>query len=195
MKRVFIVHGWDGYPEEGWFPWLKQELEARGFRVVVPQMPSADEPVIEKWVSHLTHVVGVPDRETYFVGHSIGCQTIMRYLAGLPRDAHVGGVVFVAGFFTLMNIDDANHQAIARPWLETSIDVARVRDVARENITAIFSKTDVWVPFLENEKVFREKLRARIIIEAGGEPSGHFSGSDGVKELPVALDAVLKISQ
>ena len=27
MKRVFIIHGWDGYPEEGWFPWLKEELE------------------------------------------------------------------------------------------------------------------------------------------------------------------------
>ena len=30
-KRVFIVHGWDGYPEEVWFPWLKKELEAKGF--------------------------------------------------------------------------------------------------------------------------------------------------------------------
>ena len=22
-KRAFIIHGWDGYPDEGWFPWLK----------------------------------------------------------------------------------------------------------------------------------------------------------------------------
>ena len=29
MQRVFIIHGWDGYPEEGWFPWLKKELEAK----------------------------------------------------------------------------------------------------------------------------------------------------------------------
>jgi predicted alpha/beta hydrolase family esterase len=26
-ERVFIIHGWEGYPEEGWFPWLKKELE------------------------------------------------------------------------------------------------------------------------------------------------------------------------
>ena len=32
-KRVFIAHGWDGYPEEGWFPWLKKELETKGFEV------------------------------------------------------------------------------------------------------------------------------------------------------------------
>lgn len=30
MKRVIIVHGWDGYPEEGWFPWFKKELEEKG---------------------------------------------------------------------------------------------------------------------------------------------------------------------
>ena len=27
MRRVFIIHGWGGYPEEGWFPWLKKELK------------------------------------------------------------------------------------------------------------------------------------------------------------------------
>jgi esterase/lipase len=36
MKKVFIIHGWDGYPEEGWFPWLKKELEKKGFSVFVP---------------------------------------------------------------------------------------------------------------------------------------------------------------
>ena len=29
MKRAFIIHGWDGYPAEGWFPWLKRELEKK----------------------------------------------------------------------------------------------------------------------------------------------------------------------
>lgn len=43
-KRVFIVHGWDGYPEEGWFPWLERELEARGFEVHVPALPDASTP-------------------------------------------------------------------------------------------------------------------------------------------------------
>lgn len=30
-KRVFIVHGWDGKPSGAWLPWLKKELEAKGF--------------------------------------------------------------------------------------------------------------------------------------------------------------------
>ncbi|PIN68395.1 hydrolase, partial [Candidatus Woesearchaeota archaeon CG11_big_fil_rev_8_21_14_0_20_57_5] len=36
MKTVFIFHGTEGYPEENWFSWLKQELERIGYQVVVP---------------------------------------------------------------------------------------------------------------------------------------------------------------
>src|SRR3989338_169649 len=99
MKRVFIVHGWGGHPEEGWFPWLKKELEAKGFKVFVPQLPDAENPRIQKWVPKLAETVGVPDEETYFVGHSMGCQTIARYLESLPAEIKIGGAIFVAGFF------------------------------------------------------------------------------------------------
>ena len=39
QKRVVIIHGWGGYPDEGWRPWLKHELETKGFLVLVPAMP------------------------------------------------------------------------------------------------------------------------------------------------------------
>ncbi|MEK7531450.1 MAG: alpha/beta hydrolase, partial [Patescibacteria group bacterium] len=87
-----------------WFPWLKTELEKNGFQVHVPAMPESAEPKIEAWVSHLSKIVGDVDKNTYFVGHSIGCQTILRYLETLPADKKVGGATFVAGWFTLMNL-------------------------------------------------------------------------------------------
>ena len=80
MKRAIIVHGWDGFPEEAWFPWLKRELEARGFTVDVPQMPEAATPKIDLWVPALAQAVGAPDVELVLIGHSIGVQTILRYL-------------------------------------------------------------------------------------------------------------------
>ena len=40
MKNVIIIHGTEGYPEENWFPWLKKNLEERGYNVTVPQFPS-----------------------------------------------------------------------------------------------------------------------------------------------------------
>ena len=98
-KRVFIIHGWEGFPEEGWFPWLKKELELRGFEVFVPQMPDADYPRIEKWVAVVSQIVGVVDESVYFIGHSMGCQAIARYLETLPERIKIGGAIFVAGFF------------------------------------------------------------------------------------------------
>lgn len=186
QKRVFIIHGWDGYPEEGWFPWLKTELEKSGFQVQVPTMPKSVEPNIEAWVSYLSKVVGDVDENTYFVGHSIGCQTILRYLESLPTDKKVGGVAFVAGWFTLMNLETDEEKEIARPWLETPIDLGKVKQHTK-NFFAVFSDDDTVVP-QENKKFFEERLGAETTME---HAKGHLSGSDGVKELPLVLDAIL----
>lgn len=190
-KRVIIVHGWDGTPEEGWFPWLKQQLEAQGFEVIVPQLPDADLPRIEKWVPALTAAVRTPDAQTYFVGHSMGCQTIARYLETLPQDVHVGGAVFVAGFFKrLTNLeDDPDVRETAQHWLETPFDLQKVKSHLPKSV-AIFSDNDPFVP-LDNKDDFRDSLGAKIITE---HAQGHFSGpSNGITELPIALNAVLEL--
>src|SRR3989338_4266359 len=120
MKRVFIIHGWGGFPEEGWFPWLKRELEAKGFEVHVPQLPDAGKPRIFNWVPKLAEVVGTPDENTYLVGHSMGCQTIVRYLEKLPENVKIGGAVFVAGYFKgLTGIEnEPGSTEILGPWLK-----------------------------------------------------------------------------
>ncbi len=191
QKRVFIVHGWDGHPLEGWFPWLKKELEAKGFQVFVPQFPDAGSPRIQKWVPALAEVVGVADEATYFVGHSMGCQTIARFLESLPEHAHVGGAVFVAGFFKRLTglEDDPDVQETDRHWLGTPLDLGKVKSHLPKSV-AIFSDDDPWVP-LDNQDDFRDKLGSKIIVEHG---KGHFSGSTGTRELPLVLDTILKIA-
>ena len=192
MKRVFIAHGWDGYPEEGWFPWLKQELETRGFEVHVPQLPEPSTPKIQAWVTALAQAVGTADDQTYFMGHSLGCQTIARYAATLPAGTRLGGAVFVAGFFKRLTGlgDDAEVQAVARQWLETPLDLSMVKARLGKSV-AIFSDNDPFVP-LDNQADFKTQLGAQIIIEHN---LGHFSGSGGITQLPVALNALLQIVQ
>ncbi|MCL5733929.1 MAG: alpha/beta hydrolase [Patescibacteria group bacterium] len=189
MNRVFIIHGWDGHPNEGWFPWLKEELEQKGFEVQVPEMPETDEPKIETWVPYLAQLVGRPDENTYFVGHSIGCQAILRYLEYLPDDKKIGGAIFVAGWFTLESLGTDEEIETAGPWLETPIDFGKIKNHAQK-FTAIFSDNDPYVP-AENQKMFEDNLGAKIIIEHN---KGHFSGSDKITELQSALEAILEIS-
>ncbi len=191
-KRVFIIHGWSGYPEEGWLPWLKRELESKGFKVQVPAMPETDHPKIEVWVPFLTKLVGKVDENTYLVGHSIGCQTIMRYLEGLTKGVKVGGVVFVAGWVRRLDGDlSRQEQLIARPWLETPIDLNEVATHCN-NFVAVFSDNDKWVRLAgENKKIFQEELGAKIIVE---KQKGHFSGEDKITKLPVVLNELLRIA-
>lgn len=191
-KRVFIVHGWDGYPEEGWFPWLKKELEQKGFEVIVPQLPRANEPRINNWVPALAATIGEADAQTYFVGHSIGCQTIARYLESLPESTKIGGTVFVAGFFKrLTNLeDDEIVRDVAREWLTTPLDLEKVKLHLTKSV-AIFSDDDPYVP-MDNQDDYKEKLNSKIIIERNMK---HFSGSTGTLELPAALDALLEIAK
>ena len=188
-KRVFIIHGWDGYPQEGWFSWLKKELEQKGFQVQVPAMPEPAEPKIEAWVSHLAKIVGDVDENTFFVGHSIGCQTILRYIESLSADKKLGGAIFVAGWFTLINLKTQEEKEIAQPWLETPIDYEKVKQHTRK-FFAVFSDDDEVVP-QNNKELFEQRLGAKTVIE---HSKGHFSGSDGIKQLPFALSAVLEIA-
>lgn len=188
MKRVYIIHGWGGYPAECWFPWLSVELEKRGIQVEVPQMPNADTPRIDEWVSHLEKLIGTPDKETYLVGHSIGVQTVLRYVE--RAGSTVGGVLAVAGFFTLSDeaFDDEEDREIAKPWLETPIDNEKVKANAAR-ITAIFSDDDPYVP-LENVEYFAQRLDAKTITEKG---KGHLGGSDNAFKEPKILEELLKL--
>jgi hypothetical protein len=189
-KRVFIVHGWDGYPEEGWFPWLKTELEKRGFNVFVPSMPNPSKPEIIPWVNHLRKVIGKPDKNTFLVGHSIGCQTILHYLDTTQGDVNFGGTVFVAGFVKLENLKTDEEKDLARRWLTPLLDWEKIKSLSNKFV-AIFSDNDPWVP-LSNSDVFKKRLNAKIIIK---NKMGHFSGSDGTKELPDVLTELIKISK
>ena len=191
MKRVYIIHGWDGYPEEGWFPWLKKELENKGFEVHVPAMPDPAEPKIETWIPFLSELVGKVDENTFFVGHSIGCQAILRLLETLSKDTKIGGAVFVAGWYNLRNLETEEEERVAGPWVNTPRDDKKIRKIINGKAVAIFSDNDPWV-IPENQNSWKEKVGAKIIVEHN---KGHFSGSDDITELPSALNALLEIAK
>ncbi len=161
MKRIIITHGWSGSPDANWLPWLTSELEKHGHEVVVPAMPDTDNPVIETWVGTLAEVVGTPDEDTYFVGHSIGCQTILRYLETI--NTPVGGAVFVAGWFTLENMEDEKEEEIARPWIETPIDSEKVKSVLPQSVLVI-SDNDPYGAFEENIRRFGEIVTQTVVL-------------------------------
>ena len=179
MKKVYVVHGWGGSPSsECWFGWLKRELTKRNIKVDFLEMPNTNNPKIGEWVSYLNNTLKELDEQTYFIGHSIGCQAIIRYLEQLPENIKVAGCIFVAGFFNLPNLKTQEEIKIARPWIETPINFEKI-NIHTRNFLAFFSNDDPDVP-VSDSKLFKKRLGAKIIIKENEE---HFNETQDIPEM------------
>ncbi len=183
-KKVYMIHGWEGSSKDNWFPWLKKELENKkpNVEIHVFDMPNSEHPKIEEWVGYLEENIKDVDEHTYFIGHSIGCQTIIRFLEKLHKHKRIGGCIFVAGFFDLLNLEPEEFK-IAHPWITSPIDSSRVLDHCNRFL-ALFSKDDPEV-HIDEAKKFKEKFGAKIVIMDG---KGHFED----EKQPELLNEVLR---
>lgn len=184
MKKVFLVHCWDGTSDDGWYPWIEQELKKYNVEVIRFDMPNTANPTIEEWVSTLNEKVDKLNEETYFMGHSIGCQTIIRYLEA-KEVTKIGGILFVAPWLDLLPeaVEDEDSYNTAYPWIHTPIDFEKVKEFSN-NINCIFSDNDYFVD-LKQEQEFKQKLNAKTIIV---NEKGHISQDDDIFELNEILE-------
>ena len=47
-KQVLLLHGAYGNPDENWFPWVKGELESKGFLVQTPTFSTPENQNLEQ---------------------------------------------------------------------------------------------------------------------------------------------------
>jgi uncharacterized protein len=184
MKRIVLVHGWDGSPEADWFPWVIDTLKSKGYEVLAPYMPNPEVPDIDAWVTYLANEVKVYDENTIFVGHSIGCQTIMRYFE--HQNTKAKGAIFVAGWFNLVNLENEDSEKIAEPWIKTPINTGKVKDNLGSTV-AILGDNDQWVPLEETRKAFEDLLDSKVIVIPNG---GHITEDDGYGEFPELIKQI-----
>ena len=189
MKKVYLVHCWDGSSDDGWYPWLDSELKRYDIEVVRFDMPNTASPKIDEWVKTLDSKVNSLDGGTYFIGHSIGCQAIMRYLETLEV-TNIGGILFVAPWLDLLPyaIDDEESYETAYPWISTPINFEKIRKFTT-NINCIFSSDDYFVS-LEQESKFKQLLNANTVVV---KEKGHISAEDGVYESSEILELARKM--
>lgn len=176
--EVVLIHGYLGFPTNCWFPWLRHELEEKGFHVTAPAMPSPAFPNKKAWVETIKALDFKPS-ETILVGHSLGCLALLNYLqqySGPP----FRGCVLVAGF----GRDFMFHNRVT-DWFDSTLNFAELQQKSL-NWTCIHSKNDKLVPFEEGEWL-AEQLHAKLIIET----KGHLTKREGAEKLPSVLDAIL----
>jgi predicted alpha/beta hydrolase family esterase len=117
MKNVIIIHGTEGHPEENWFPWLKIELEKKGYTVFVPKFPSPPmvPAKIMEWFAVLKKYEQYINEDTILVGHSLG------------------------GIFTLRILEKLNHLVKAAILIGTPAGIHPILNYNRDNVFSGFS--------------------------------------------------------
>ncbi len=189
MNKIYMVHCWDGTKDDGWYPWLDEKINDENNKVIRFNMPNTENPKIKEWVSELDKQVDILNENTYFIGHSIGCQTILRYLENKNVDK-IGGILFVAPWLDLLPeaIEDEDSYNTASPWIHTNINFDKIKSITN-NINCIFSDNDYFVSLSQKEK-FEEVLNAKTIVV---NDKGHISSEDGVNELSDIYDKTLEM--
>lgn len=181
--NVVLVHGYLGFPENNWFPWLRSELELRGYTVIVPALPHPAWPIREEWTQALVDILQKVDpAETILVGHSLGCIALLYAVTAMHTKQPFHSAVLCAGFGRdFLQTDRLTH------WFTPPPDFTVIQSLVTK-WTSIHSKDDALAPFVEGEWLAHQ-LHAKLITLDGG---GHLTKIvNGIVELPSALEAII----
>jgi uncharacterized protein len=182
MKTLTVVPRWAGNPDSDFYPWLTAKLReppAPFASVRALAMPEPQRPTPAAWVSTLAEALGpTPAPGTVLLGHSVGCQALLRYLATLPPGSTVDGVLLVAGWWEV----DAPWETL-RPWLDTPGDLARIRAAAGRIVVLLSDNDPFTSDFARNRRLWEERLRAEVVLAPGAR---HFNAA----QEPAVLDTL-----
>lgn len=179
MKNAIILHGSGGGPESYWHPWLKGELEKRGYKVWVPQLPETKKPDLKNWLPYVLEN-GECDEETVLIGHSAGCPLILSVLENIG--VIIRQAVLVSGF---------TNSVIGEPMpiLQEKYDWEKIKAHC-ESFVFINSDNDPWSCDDKQGRLMQDKLGGELVVTH----EGHFGSTrfdDPCVELPKLLEVIV----
>ena len=182
MKKVFIIHGFEGTPNGGWRPWLMGELERQEIYACALSMPTPENPVCKEWIDEISrHIERNVKDEIYLVGHSLGTPAILRYLEN-AQARPILGAVLVSG------PSEKNNNRKIDNFLEKNFNFEKIKSNCKE-FYIIHGNNDRNVP-VANAEFLSQNLSGELIVVKNG---GHLNGSSGWFELPQCLTALNKM--
>jgi predicted alpha/beta hydrolase family esterase len=185
MKKVFIIHGFNGAPNGAWRPWLLGELSKKDIYACALPMPTPDKPEKDEWIKTISNAVGVPSEEIFLVGHSLGVPALLRYLETLNENQKIGGAVLVSG--PVFEIKKEGYERV-NSFLVPPFNFEHLKNVCKKFVV-IHGEDDKSVPFSDGEFLSKNFSCELIPIPNGG----HLNGSAGWRELPQLLESLEKM--
>lgn len=182
--NYFIIHGAYGSAEENWFPWLRDELEEKGFQVFVPNFPTPDGQTLENWMKVFDEYGHYLNEETVLIGHSIAVAFILNVLERLQKP--VKACFLVAGFVDFLG--DAELDLINKSFTDRDFDWLKIKENCK-NFHIYYSDNDPYVP-LEKAQMLSYKLGVDLRLVEG---AGHFNHAAGYDKFELLLKDILAL--
>lgn len=184
MRNALIFHGAGNNSKGNWFPWLKNELEKKGYQVFSPDFPNSDTPILEDWLDTVFKNKDFDfNQDTIIIGHSSGATLILRILERLPKNIEIAKAILVAGFVDKGKYPEYFQYKV--DLLRTPFDWNKIKNSCK-NLVFIASDNDKYDCGERNSKIMQENLGGKLIVEKG---QGHFNFevSEKYKEFPLLL--------
>lgn len=183
MKNAAIFHGTGDSPDLFWFPYVKRFLESRGYQVWLPQLPNAETPNLQDW---LTFVLENEEfnEETILIGHSAGAQLVPSILENIERP--IKQAILVSGYAKPLRkqaTDPMNDPSRVYNW-------DKIRGKAQQ-VTFINSDNDPWeCDDTQGRKMLDELGHGILVIPKGEGHMGSQSFNQPYKEFPLLVKLI-----
>ncbi len=179
--KCYIIHGYTASANSNWFPYLKAELQSENIEVEILDMPNSNTPKLVEWLNHLKKSIQTFNDNTIFIGHSLGCITILYYLNKYFHNK-VKALYLISGFVENTPIPELQE------FVDPIIDYQKIKEQAK-NIYVISAKDDDIVPY-KFSQILSEKLNAEFILLNNGK---HFIDRDGFTKFPLLVSKIKSI--
>ena len=157
-QKVLMIHGFEGSAELNFFPYIKNELEARGFEVFAPTMTTSHHPDVEKWMEELMPYMDQLGADDVVLGHSIGSKAALHLVERAGKK--IKNLFLVASRVAAIGERDwaafkkewggnPDVEALRKFW-EVPMNLQRVNELA-ENVQLVWSDDDEWTPHVEHD--------------------------------------------
>ncbi len=187
MKNLLILHGLGGNPLLNWYSYVADKAKEIGYRVLVPQLPDASKPNLDRTYSFLKKTFSF-NSQTILIGHSSGASLALGVLQRLDNDIEIRKTILVSGFID-PNLTPKLHKYIPRSDYDylfpETWDWNKIKKSCKEFVI-FHSLSDPFVQ-IRHAQTMKEKLLGRLILIPEAMHFSVTSGGDRFREFPELL--------
>lgn len=187
MKNALILHGAQNNSSGNWFPWLKEKLEKKAFKVWVPDMPNAEKPILKDWLYYIfSNKNWIFNADSIIIGHSAGATFTLKVIESLPGGIIINKAIMVSPFAGMGKLKWT--YKYKRSLVEKPMDFKKTKKSCR-NFYFFASNNDKYDCGIDQAEILQKHLGGEIILKPG---EGHFNleTDPKYKQLPELLEYI-----